>query len=518
MSRCIAACAAFGLVAGASADPVPDHSPEPPLLAQPMHVRIEALAPGDKGPAGAYRVPDSEVVVSGLQMASRRATPVYGASALEPLAPPQAGPGGMARAILAGQDEEAIKEERAALALFDAEAKLHLHLDSEAQADVAAALAGGSFGGRLVGAPGAGPTLVLRHSIALTVTEMNVYRAHVVLAAQLDDADGHMLWRGLYSASTGGEHHLVGADGWLERDGAALGASVSASLAAVVRVVLADVAQPYPRALEQLKTARLHVPWELARYDVAAYALTDDGRFVALTPRNVDEPVLGGVLLVDKAEVELHAGGRRDRTERVEADVRKLESRTRAGRRAQRRIENRIEAEARSGTSKRAIGPTPVEAQDAVEPTASPTPGLPEPPAPRPSAPATVAELVARLGASEDVRPPPKGEQTAPVPLVAPALAPPVDVSLLTGKTWRFRHPRDPDRFGDVRYAFHGTHLLATNALGSSWGDWRATGDQLCVTFARPGWHDVCYRVVDTGNGRFEMLGVDGRRQPLVFE
>jgi len=379
-------------------------------------------------------------------------------------------------------------------------------------------LAGGAFGGRLVSAPGSGPTLVLRHSIALTVTDLNVYRAHVVLGAQLDDADGHVLWRGLYSASTGGEHHLVGADGWLERDGAALDASVSASLAAVVRVLLTDVAQPYARELAQLKKARVHVPWELARYDVAAYALADDGRFMALAPRNVDEPVLGGVILVDKAEVELRAGDRRDRTERVEADVRKLKSRTRAGRRARRRIENRIEAEARVGISKGAVAPTPVEAEDAVEPAPLPTPALPEPPAPRPSAPTTVAELVARVSASGEARLASDGAHMAPVPLVAPALAPPVDVTLLTGKTWRFRHPRDPARFGDVRFAFHGTHLMATNAVGSSWGDWTATGEQLCVKFADRGWHDACYRVVDAGNGRLAIVGVEGRLQPLVVE
>lgn len=392
ISRCMtAACVTSALAGVASAGPVPDHSPAPPVLAQPVHVRIEAPASGDKGPAGAYRVPDSEIVVSGQQTASRRASPVYGATALDPLAAAAAGPAGTRGAIIAGQDDEAVKEERASLALADADPKLHLHLDAEAQADLAAALAGGAYEGRIVSAPGPGPTLVLRHSIALTVTDLNVFRPHVVLAAQLDDADGHVLWRGLYSASTGGEHHLAGADGWLERDGAALNASVSASLAAVLRVVLADVAHPFPRELAQLKTARIHVPWELARYDVAAYALVDDGRFVALTPRNVDEAVLGGVILVDKGEAELRAGGPRDRTERVEGDVRKLESRTRAGRRARRRLENRIEAEAKFGTSKGSATPTPVESDDADEPATVPPPANP---------PTNVAELVARIDAS----------------------------------------------------------------------------------------------------------------------
>ncbi|HEY9025971.1 MAG TPA: hypothetical protein VIP05_16845 [Burkholderiaceae bacterium] len=356
-----AAWVAFGLAGVASAEPVPDHSPAPPLLAQAIHVRLEPLAAEDTGPPGAYRVPDGEVIVSGQQTPSRHIAPPYGATALDPLAPVEAGPGGPHAAMIKGLAEEAVKEERAALSLADADAKLHLHLDAEAQVDLAAALAGGAYEGRLVSAAGPGPTLLLRHSIALTVTGVNVYRPHVVLQARLADADGRVLWLGTYSASTGGEHHLAGPDGWLERDGAALNAALSASLAAVLRVVLADVAHPYPREPAQLMTGRVHVPWELARYDVAAYALADDGRFVALTPRNVDKPVLGGVILVDKGEVELRAGSLSDRTERVEGDVHKLESRTRAGRRERRRIENRIDLQARFGTSKGSVPPTPVD-------------------------------------------------------------------------------------------------------------------------------------------------------------
>ena len=382
VSRCVAAVwGVFGLVCVASADPVLDHSPAPPMLAQPIHVRIQALEPGDTGPAGAYRVPDSEVVVSGQQTFSRRIAPPYGATALDPLGAAVPAPDVDRHIMIDGLNERAVAQERAALALSDADAKLHLHLDAEAQGELAAALAGGVYEGRILATPGPGPALVLRHSIALTVTDLGVYRPHVVLAAQLADADGRILWRGTYSASTGGEHHLMGADGWVVGDGAALDASVSASLAAVIRVVLADVAHPFPRELAQLKTARIHVPYELARYDVAAYALFDDGRFVAVTPRNVDTPVVGGVILVDKGEVELRAGSERDRSERVDGDVHKLESKTRRGRKDQRRAENRIEIEARFGTSRGPVAPTPVETDDVDEPATAP------PLAPRASAP-----------------------------------------------------------------------------------------------------------------------------------
>ncbi len=508
VSRGVAvAWSAFALAGVASAaDPVPDHSPAPPVLAQAIHVRIQALEPGDSGPAGAYRVPDSEVVVSGQQVFSRHMAPPYGATALDPLVAAQPAPDIEHHVMIDGLNARAVAEERAALALSDADAKLHLHLDAEAQGDLATALAGGTYEGRILATPGLGPTLVLRHSIALTVTDLGVYRPHVVLAAQLADADGRVLWRGTYSASTGGEHHLTGADGWVAGDGAALNASVSASLAAVIRVVLADVAHPFPRELAQLKTARVHVPYELARYDVAAYVLSDDGRFVALTPRNVDKPVVAGVILIDKGEVELRAGGERDRSERVDDDVHKLESKTRHGRRDQRRAESRIVIEARFGTSKGPVTPTPVEPEDADEPVTASPPALREQPS------ATVAGPIAHVEASVA----PAQPLVTPVPPAAPA--PPVDVSRLTSKTWRFPHPRDPARFGDLRFEFHGQRLMATNAVSSSWGEWTATGDQLCVKFSSAGWSATCYRVVDAGSGRLDVVSAAGQRGPLTVK
>jgi len=366
---------AFGVASAAWADSVPDHSPVPPVLAQPIHVQIQELRAGESLVSGAWRIPDSGIVVSGTQRPPRGDLPtvVYDGPLPGPL------PADAAVAPAAGTGnalDDIASQHRSVVMVGDAGDKLHLHFDSEARADLATALADGAFGGRFLAEPGAGPSLLITHTVMLTVTDVNFFRPHVVLSARLLDAQARVVWEGTCSASTGGEHRLEGEGGWVEDDAAALKASVSASLAAAIRVLLADLAHPFPRERSQLMAARMHVPYELARYDVAGYVLVQEGRFVAIAPRRADGP-LPGVLLVDKGETSLSDATAVLRSERVDEDLHKLEGMSRRSIRERKLARRRAAVEAAFSASSVHSTPAPAEPDvpdSAQLPAAAPDP------------------------------------------------------------------------------------------------------------------------------------------------
>lgn len=338
---------ALACVGGAAAD---DGMRAAPVGDQPVAVRLvdNGLSGWTDLPSGVYRVPDSQVLVSGHQRED-----VHAAGLLE--------------VVLF----DAVEAHRGSNRVSDKEDALHIHLSDELRGDVGAAIGDPALSGRLflAGAkPAAGSVLEVSPAVVLTFVDDTKAIPYLMLKVSLKDAAGNETWTNRYFAATGAERALAGDDGWLASDSAALRASLSASLAEAVKVMLADVAHPYPRDPARMMSVHTHVPFASARMYLAGPALFDDDRYLAVATKVGDRMVIAGVDIVDKSVATAVPTGA-DATSSVDA------SDTRRGRARAAKIARRDAR--RQAAAGAASAPEP--AGDVEAPNAAPSPAAPVP-------------------------------------------------------------------------------------------------------------------------------------------
>lgn len=250
-----------------------------PSSGQPIVIRF----PGDtvRGlPLGGYRISDSEVVVSGHQKGKSK-------------------PSGLIQLFLF----DALDTHLGSKFVEASEDGLRLRIDDELRADVASAIGDPTLAGRLSLAGAARPfgdTLDVSPGIVLTVVDQNKVRPFVLLDVRLRSAGGQT-WTNLYYASTGIERPLEGEGGWMANDRAALKASISASLAEAVKVLLADIAHPYARDPASTVRVRTHVPWVTERFDLVGPVLVEDEHYLAIASKVNDDSDIAGIAIIDKS-------------------------------------------------------------------------------------------------------------------------------------------------------------------------------------------------------------------------
>jgi hypothetical protein len=254
-----------------------------PSIGQAIVVRFpgEELSGWSEMPLGVYRLPKSEVVVSGHQ--ENRSAPS----------------GLLGVVILDG-----VETQRGGHVVEANEAALRLRVDDELRADVAAAIGDPALSGRLsLDGPGraVGVGLEVSPAIVLTVVDGGKVRPFVLLKVALKSAGGDLVWSNHYYASTGVDRPFDGPDGWLANDRAALKASISASLAEAVKVLLADVAHPYARDPARTVRVRTHVPFVTERFDLVGPVLVEDEHYLVIASKVGDASVIAGVSIIDKS-------------------------------------------------------------------------------------------------------------------------------------------------------------------------------------------------------------------------
>ncbi len=253
-----------------------------PVQAQPIaiHFSDDTLGLNDL-PLGAYRVPNSEVIVSGHQKAGV----------------------GAAFGLIGALVSDAIDTHRGANVVDASAAMLTLKLDNEARADIEAQLADESLKQKFTLAKAAGVHLEIVPAVILTFVDDTRARPYVELKVSLQDAGNRSLWDTRYFASTGVERPLQGPASWGEQDGAAFKASISASLAQAVKVMLHDVAAPYARDEKQRRVAQTRVPYMKQRLQLVGVSLVEDDQYVAFVPKIGDVMVMSGVNVLDKSVI-----------------------------------------------------------------------------------------------------------------------------------------------------------------------------------------------------------------------
>jgi hypothetical protein len=254
---------------------------------QPVSVAVsgEELSGWTDLPIGVYRVPDSQVIISGHQT----------------------GQGG---ALLFGLVGVAIAHAgnatAGANAVKDAENQLHINLDAPLKALLDDAVAKGAFGPQFTTVKGSAKRLTLTPALVMSFVNDKDVRPYVVVRADLIGNDPRKPeWKGRFMASSGESRPLLGDGGWLASDGQLLKETVKRNLELVMSTLAADVRQPYPRDDTKLSTLQGNFPYVKRRFQAVGYVLKEDDAYYTFVPKIGDVIVFSGVNIVDKKFVKM---------------------------------------------------------------------------------------------------------------------------------------------------------------------------------------------------------------------
>jgi hypothetical protein len=243
-------------------------------------------------PIGTYRVPESDIIISGHQK-GHMAGLLFGVVGVA-----------VAHAANAGAGADTVK---------DAESILKIKLHDAFDASVARVLAAGGYGGRYTQERAQGSVrLVVTPAAVLSFVSDTQVRPFVVLKAVMLGADSKPLWTTRYIASSAQLRPMLGDGGWLDQDGGALKSTLQDNLDKAVRTMLADVAKPYPRDDNELTMVQANFPHVRQRFQTVGYRLSEDDNQLTFVPKLGDVLVFAGVNIFDKAAIHYRAATKDD--------------------------------------------------------------------------------------------------------------------------------------------------------------------------------------------------------------
>jgi hypothetical protein len=244
-------------------------------------------------PMGTYRIPNSQVLVSGHQRGNAIAIAM-----------------GLPGAMDAATDTSGGKA-----AVQGSEETLRISLTSKAQEDLARMLQTGVFSKKftMVPSPNA-PVLSVSSNIVLQFLENGNVIPFVILKGKLFDTHGAAsTWTMRYAASIGDPRPLDGERGWMSEGGAALKMSVSSALERALLVMLTDVSSPFPRDDGHKFAADGYFPFMSKRLQVVGYSITEDADWIAFSPKIIGTSLLAGVNIMDKSVTRIRVATKDDR-------------------------------------------------------------------------------------------------------------------------------------------------------------------------------------------------------------
>jgi hypothetical protein len=244
-------------------------------------------------PMGTYRVPNSQVLVSGYQKGNAIAIVL-----------------GVAGAMAAATDTSGGKA-----AVQGSEEALRISLTQTAQADLAGMLQTSAFSKEFTLQPNSNATVLrVSSNIVLQFLENGNVVPFVILKGKLIDPHGTAsTWTMRYAASIGGPRPLDGERGWMSEGGASLRLNVSSSLERALLVMLTDVSSPFPRDDARKSAADGYFPFMKERLQVVGYSLTEGTDWIAFSPKIVGTSLLAGVNIMDRSVTKIRVATKDDR-------------------------------------------------------------------------------------------------------------------------------------------------------------------------------------------------------------
>jgi hypothetical protein len=244
-------------------------------------------------PMGTYRVPNSQMLVSGHQKGNAIAIAI-----------------GLPGAMDAATDTSGGKA-----AVQGSEETLRISLTSKAQDDLARMLQTTAFSEKFTLVPNSSaPVLHVSSNIVLQFLEDGNVIPFVILKGKLIDMHGAAsTWTMRYAASIGSPRPLDGARGWMSEGGASLKMNVSSSLERALLVMLTDVSSPLPRDESRKSAADGYFPFMNKRLQVVGYSITEDADWIAFSPKIIGTSLLAGVHIMDKSVTKNRVATKDDR-------------------------------------------------------------------------------------------------------------------------------------------------------------------------------------------------------------
>jgi hypothetical protein len=259
-------------------------SPPPILKSHRVVVNFtnQKLSALSEIPMGAYRIPQSQVILSGYQQGGINFGSINGIVTVAPTVS-----GGSKEIAAAKSSQQALQISLTILA----PAVLRTLLESSTFAD----------GYTLEQDPSA-PVLSIGGDIVLMFETESRIRPFVVLNATLTGPRGSgVMWAMRYSASVGAPRALTGDDGWTVDGGAALQAVVSLEMKRALSVMLTDISSPFVRDRNAKTTVQGYFPFIKGRFQVIGYLLGEDAHSIVFVPDVPTTSMLHGVQVMDKS-------------------------------------------------------------------------------------------------------------------------------------------------------------------------------------------------------------------------
>ncbi len=255
-------------------------------------------------PPGCYRVPDSQVIISGHQ---------------------KGGAAGVLFGVIGVAIQSSVNASSGHKATAGLEDALRLDLTAQEQRIARESLEFSPFKERFTLEPDASATQlsVSTALIATYVTDTDV-RPYVVLKVTLTEPKSdhgstgkQFVWTTRYIASVGAPRALSGSGSWTEAGGQPLKDAAEQSLRRAIKVMLTDIAQPYPRDKQKLTTVEGGFPFVKKRLQTVGYELVEDDQSLVFVPKLSSAIVFSGVNIMDKAAIQYRPATKEDRKLKV---------------------------------------------------------------------------------------------------------------------------------------------------------------------------------------------------------
>jgi len=225
-------------------------------------------------PIGTYRVPNSDVIISGHQKGGAAPMLLFGVVGL---------------AVQSSINSQNGKE-----AMASAEQALTLSIDDEAKAVLAKLIAEPDNAAKFTMAE-TERKFEVTGAVVLSFANQAEALPYVTLRVKLLDKKGKKLWTTRYIASQGGRRPVVGEGSWTENGGALLRANVSKNIETAIRTMLRDIRNPYPREEASLLTAKGFFPHVNKPLQVVGYKLAEENGQILFLPKLSTTIVFAGV-------------------------------------------------------------------------------------------------------------------------------------------------------------------------------------------------------------------------------
>lgn len=245
-------------------------------------------------PLGTYRVPNSDLIISGHQKGGAAPMLLFG--------------------LVGVAVQSGINSSQGKGAMASAEQALTFSIDEEAKAKLQLALADPAYADKFTVDATPGRKFEVTGAVVMSFANQQDVLPYVTLRVKLMGNEGKSkLWTTRYIASAGARRPLVGDGSWTENDGAALRPQVSRLLDLAIGTMLKDISNPYPREESSLTNVHgyfVHVnkPLQVVGYKLAE----EDGRMLFL-PKLGTTIVFAGVNILDTDSVWQQPAGKKDK-------------------------------------------------------------------------------------------------------------------------------------------------------------------------------------------------------------